>query len=372
MDYRDYLKSVYFDVKHAGSFTSPEKLYQIVKNEGKYDISRNKIKQWLKEQDVYTLHKDLKRRFTRRQIITSGVDVQWGMDLANVSNTSKFNDDVTNLLMVIDVFSKYLFVQPLKSKRATDVLAAFDRILQDGRVPQIVYSDKGGEMNNRLFKSYLGKRNITYFTTQNENTKVSPVERVIRTFRNKMHKFFRFERSYRYLEHLQELTDSYNSTPHSSLPRHMSPADVSKENEALVWDFMYNKPRDKEVSTLNKQRQFKYNIGDLVRLAHNKYTFQKDYEEKWSSEIFKISERLIRQGIAVYRVTDFSNELITGTFYSQELQHVRKNADALWFVEKVIRKRKRKGVEEYLVKYEGWPDKFNSWVKKNDIENINR
>lgn len=372
MDYRDYLESLYFDPKSPASFTSPEKLYQIIKTQGKYTISRRKIKQWLKGQDVYTLHKDVKRTFARRQIITSGIDVQFAVDLADVSNISKFNDGVNNLLMVIDVFSKYLFIQPLKSKRAKDVLEAFDLVLQEGRVPQIVYTDKGGEFNNRLFKTYLQKRSIKYFTTQNENIKVSPVERVIRTFRNKMHKLFQSTRSYKYLEYLQDLTKSYNATPHRSLPRHMSPSEVNKENEAIVWDYMYNNPDKIRFQPSSDKHKFKYNIGDLVRLVYNKYTFQRDYQQKWTSEIFKISERLMRQGVPVYRVTDYSNDVIIGTFYEQELQNVHKDEDALWIVEKIIRKRKRRGREEYLVKYEGWPAAYNSWVEKDDIQNISR
>lgn len=107
MDYRDYLHSIYFDAKNPGSFTSPEKLYQIVRKQGKYKISRAKIKNWLREQDVYTLHKDVKRKFSRRKIITSGVDVQWGADLASVENVAQHNEGVKYLLMVIDIFSKF-------------------------------------------------------------------------------------------------------------------------------------------------------------------------------------------------------------------------------------------------------------------------
>lgn len=363
MDYKEYLKSVYYDVESPGSFTSPEKLYQVIKSRGQFKISRNKIKQWLREQDVYTLHKDLKRKFIRRKIITSGVDVQWGADLASVSNTAKFNDGTNYLLVVVDFFSKYLFVEPLKTKRAQDVLRGFDKIFRHGRKPHIIETDKGGEFYNKLLKSKLQKLDVNYFTAQNENIKVSPVERVIRTFRNKMHKFFQRNRTYRFLEHLQDLVDSYNATPHRSLPQQMSPSQVTKQNEALVWDYMYNKQPNQPIKP-----EFAFKLGDLVRIAYNKYAFQRDYQQKWTSEIFKISERSIKQGIPVYKLIDFSNEAIVGTFYKQELQKVDKNQDALWIIEKVIRK--RKGGKEYLVKYLGWPSKYNSWIKKSDIQAI--
>lgn len=371
MDYRAYLKSIYFDVNCPASFTGPGKLYQFVKSQGKYNISRNKIKHWLQEQDVYTLHKDIKRKFSRRRIITSGVDIQWGADLASVSNTAKYNVSVNYLLVVTDIFSKYLFVEPLKTKRAKDVADAFDRILRHGRSPQILQTDKGGEFNNRLFKSELRKKGIGYFTSQNEDVKVSPVERIIRTIRNKMHKMFQSNRSYRYLEHLQALVDSYNQTPHRSLPDNMSPAEVTKENEAVIWDYMYNKHRPDFFRPSKSNSRFKFNVGEMVRLAYVKYPFQRDYQQKWTSEIFKISNRSIKQGVPVYNLTDLANDKVSGTFYQEELQLIKKDENALWIIEKVILKRKRNGDYEYLVKYEGWPDKFNSWVKKDDIETIN-
>lgn len=304
------------------------------------------------------------------------MNIQWGADLASVSNIAKYNDGVNYLLLVIDVFSKYLFVKPLKSKRAKEIVEAFDSILQEGgeaHYLHILYFDKGSEFNNRLFKSYLQKRDIKCFTTQNENIKVSPVERVIRTFRNKMHKLFQSKRSYRYLEQLDDITKSYNTTPHNSLPDHMSPADVNEENEAKVWDYMYNtynKSSNRTYQQYKSQSRFKYKVGDLVRLAYNKYTFQRDYQQKWTSEIFKITERSLDQGLPIYKVADFLDENIAGSFYEQEIQRVNKSQNALWIVEKILKRRKRSGIEEYLVKYEGWPDKFNSWVRKDDIYDI--
>jgi hypothetical protein len=53
------------------------------------------------------------------------------------------------------------------------------------------------------------------------------------------------------------------------------------------------------------------------------------------------------------------NEHIKGNFYESELQKVDKDEDTLWYIEKEIRKRKREGQIQWLVKFEGWPDKYN-------------
>lgn len=82
----EYLEKIYLNPGNSAAFSGPEKLYQIVKREGKFKVSRNKIKAWLNDRDEYSVQKDIKRKFRRRRIITSGVDVEWGLDLASVEN----------------------------------------------------------------------------------------------------------------------------------------------------------------------------------------------------------------------------------------------------------------------------------------------
>ncbi len=75
----------------------------------------------------------------------------------------------------------------------------------------------------------------------------------------------------------------------------------------------------------------------MVRLSYKRYTFQRDYQRKWTSEIFKISDRFVRQNTPIYKVKDFLDDVLDGTFYEQELQKVVKADDALWIIEKRIR-----------------------------------
>lgn len=203
-----YLENLYFDPSRAGSLSGPDKLYRAIKDEGKFKIGRRKIRQFLNELEEYSVQRDLKRKRKRRRIVVSGVDSQWAVDLADVQNLIKFNDGNKYLLVVVDVFSKFLFVQTLMDKKASTVLKAFQKILDSGgRLPDVVFSDKGGELNNALFKRELAKRNIKYFTTQNEDIKTSVAERVIRTLKTKLYRLFQKQGSYRYVEHLQNVVD---------------------------------------------------------------------------------------------------------------------------------------------------------------------
>lgn len=69
---------------------------------------------------------------------------------------------------------------------------------------------------------------------------------------------------------------------------------------------------------------------------------------------------------------DFNQETIEGDFYENDLQKVDKNEESLWMKEKIIQKRKRKGVTGLLVKFESWPEKFNQGIKVSDIVDLSQ
>ena len=75
-------------------------------------------------QDVYTLHKSVRKRFPRNPYTVTNIDDVWEMDLADLSSLSKYNDKNKYLLNVIDVFSRYAWSVPLKDKTANSVTSA--------------------------------------------------------------------------------------------------------------------------------------------------------------------------------------------------------------------------------------------------------
>jgi len=101
-----------------------------------------------------------------------------------------------------------------------------------------------------------------------------------------------------------------------------------------------------------------------------KRAFQRDYQQKWMEELFVVDRRYLRGNVPVYKLKDFTDESVTGTFYEREMQKVNKDADAMCRIKKFIRKRKRGGKNEVLVKWMGWPSKFNSWVSESQLQNV--
>ena len=102
---------------------------------------------------------------------------------------SKFNKRVRFLLCVIDIFSKYTWVVPLKDKKGVSIVNESQSILkQSNRKPNKIWVDKGSESYNTSFKKWLQDNDIIMYSTHNEGKSVV-AKRFIRTIKNKIYKY---------------------------------------------------------------------------------------------------------------------------------------------------------------------------------------
>ena len=101
-------------------------------------------------------------------------------------------------------------------------------------------------------------------------------------------------------------------------------------------------------------------MGDYVRINKTKHTFEKGYLPNWTQELFQISAVVKTQSPITYKIEDLDGELVSGTFYSQELQLVEK--EQIFEIESIIDRRKRKIgkklVKEIKVHWKGYSSKF--------------
>ena len=157
--WENYLKDIYYDPKHPASFAGPQKLYKVVKDEGKFNIGMYKIRKFLHNQESYGLHKPARRRFQRNHVVSAGKDDLWMADLIDMVKYKDWNKGYKYILLVIDTLTKFVWLRVLKSKTGQNVRDAFLDIFKSyGRVPNRLITDKGKQ--NTYF--YLMKaKNIT-------------------------------------------------------------------------------------------------------------------------------------------------------------------------------------------------------------------
>ena len=348
------MENIYYNAPGPGSFGSFDGLRR---QRSISDVSDNDIRRFLSEQPTYTLHRNVQRKFRRRRVFSKGINDLFQIDLVDLSSLAPYNDNYRYLLTCIDVFSKVAQVIPVKTKNASAVRDAFSMMLLD-RQPNFLQTDKGTEFLNAIFQRLLADNNIRHYTSENTEIKCAVVERFNRTLMTKLFRYFTYKNTRRYLDVLPDIVKSYNSTYHRSIK--MAPNRVNLENEDIVRSRLYP-PKPKKV-------KYKFKLNDVVRLSNYKQAFSKGYTQKWTIELFKIAERHPTDP-PTYSVEDYAGERIKGKFYSLELQKVRDTG--LHRVEKILKTRNIVGgKKEHFVQWEGWPEKFNSWIKAEDVEHL--
>ena len=373
----DYLSSVYRDPSHGASFSGPDKLYRAVKHRG---ISKGQVLKWLHSQDAYTLHRFVRRKFSRRRVIVGSIDYQWDADLVDMVSFESNNDGYKYILVVIDILSRYLWTRPLKNKQGIEVTRAFREILDGLRKPKHVRTDKGQEFKSKILQKYFKENGVDHFVTQNE-VKANYAERVIKTLKSRIMRYFTLKQTHKWIDVLADFTESYNRTFHRSIKR--TPESVNKDNEVEVWMTQYRRqPQsgkiDLKTIKMEKKRKrrtksiFKFKVGNYVRISNLRGLFDREYDERWTGEVFKIAERFSNQAFPLYKLEDIEGKAIVGTFYQMELQKVDFDPDATFKIEKVLKIRKRKShPEESLVRWLHWPKKYDSWIESSQVSDVN-
>ena len=304
-----------------------------------------------KKQLTRELLKPKRKRFSRRRVIASNVDWIWTMDLLDIHQLARQNRNFRYILVVLDIFSRFAWARPLKDKTGSSVASALqDIITSAGRQPKKIWSDRGTEFYNATVNRLLNRDGIELYSTHNE-PKASIAERFIRTLRSKIESNFILSQTTVWYDILPELMREYNNSYHRSIG--MTPNDATKpENFSKVFKRLYPKKNQREETSI-------LHIGDRVRISIHKRLFEKGATANWSEEIFEITD-IVDIIPKVYRIKDLADEDVEGTFYREQLQKTSQN---IYRIDRIVRKRRN----EVLVKWSGYPDKFNSWIPATDV-----
>ena len=327
-----------------------------------------------KKQLAKELLKPKRNRFPRRHVYSKAVDQIWTADLVDMQRYASVNKGYKYILVVLDVFSRYAFARPLKTKSGVNTAKALENIFQSsGRTPQKLWTDCGTEFYNANVRYLLNgpqfynnsvehvlqEHNIQLYSTNNE-PKAMIAERFIRTLRGKIEASFIITQSTVWYNVLPQLISEYNTTYHHSIK--MTPEDACKpENFHRVYRLQYQR-------VIKSAHRRKFNIGDRVRISRQKKLFDKGTSPNWSEEIFEICDSNPTRPVT-YKIKDLVGEVLQGSFYTEQLQ---KTYQEIYRVDKVLPRRTRGGIKEVYVRWSGYPDKFNQWIPAAEVQRSNR
>jgi hypothetical protein len=352
------LQSVYYDLSSPACYSGLQTVYKEAKKRLP-SIKLSDVESFLQKQDAFTLHQPVRKRFPRNKTLAIGIDSDWQADLCDVQDLARQNKGYRYILTVIDVLSKFAWAVPTKDKTPASTAVAFEKILKSSqRKPWRLYTDKGKEFTGKAFQDFLQKYDIKHIGSESPDVKASVAERYNRTLKQRLWRHFTKTQSYHYLNVLPDLVSAINHSYHRSIK--LRPVDVSGKNEKQVWKTLYGSD--------SKPIEFKFEVGDKVRVTKHRGPFKKGYLPNFTEEIFTVSERLARYP-PVYRIKDYLSESVIGIYYEHELIKVAK-PEEIYKIESILKKRKHKGQTEYFVKWLGYPDKFNQWIKQSDLKSI--
>jgi hypothetical protein len=351
----ELLSRIYFDVGHPSGFASVDKL------KSASGLPKRVVEAFLKRQDAYTLHKPVIRKFKRNRYIVHNMSVAYEADLMDVQKYRDENDQVSFILILIDLFSKKVWVEPLKSKQTAAVAKALQKIFKRAPKPLRLRTDKGLEFKGSSVQKLLQTKRISFSMTENSEIKCACVERFIRTLRGKLEKYFTHFGVRRYIHVLQELVSGYNKSVHSGTG--FAPDAVNIDTAPRVWTNLYSGAGRYEALDLFPKRIPKIPENSDVRLSKSKKLFEKGSTHNWSTEIFKVKKGVKREP-AVYRLEDHLQEEILGTAYDKELQKITVDGSTVFKIREILQTKGKGRNRKVLVAYEGWPDKFNSWLSE--------
>ena len=252
-------------------------------------------------------------------------------------------------MCVIDIFSKYAWVVPLKDKKGITITNAFQKILkQSNKKPNKIWVDRGSKFYYSCVKKWLKDNNIEMIRYITKKV----AERFIRTLKTKICKYMTSISTNVYIDKLNDIVNEYNNTYHRTIK--MKPVDVE--------DNTYIDSADLHSMELHPINDLKFKVGDHVRISKYKNIFAKVYSPNWSEEGFVIKK--VKNTVPwTYVINDLSGDEISGTFYEKEQQKTNQQE---FKIEKVIKRK----LDKLYVKWKGYDSSFNRWIDKKRLNQI--
>ena len=277
-----------------------------------------KIEAFLRSNEIHSKFRQIrKRKFPRRKIITRFPFELFQADLIEYPKYKYQNNRFVYCLIIIDCFTKFVWVKPMKTKTAEETAKAFDSIFKDfDEHPVNLMTDSGLEFFNSKVRQVMSSYNIIHYKPRTKTQwKASVAERVIQTIKRRLEKYFYHTKTKKWIDVIDQIAENYNNTPHSA--HGLKPIDVTEENRQEVYDKMY--------PNRNKSVICKFNIGDRVRKIREKTLFEKGYTQNWSDEIYKIADIRQSNGICWYILKTLGEEKVYGIWYYHQLNLVLRN-----------------------------------------------
>lgn len=214
-----------------------------------------------------------------KKIKTFAKCVTWQVDLLDFQNFSRMNKGYKYIFIGMDIFAKYGFAYPLKSKQPIETVAAIkDMIKKLDCVPMIIQHDEGTEYKGQFGKFLEDEKIVQIWVKSGDHNKIGLINRFSQTLKNTIYKYMHNKDTSNWSQYLDEIINIYNNTPKSTMCD-LTPKEMWDSHDKTVLCY-----KNLEMNAIDRN----ISVGDSVRLLLKKKSFNKGYERKWSLDTFTV------------------------------------------------------------------------------------
>ena len=340
------------------------------------DIANHSLDNVLSKSDVYTEFKEFKKPKFTPPIRTYKANYLWEADLMFFTHPdfARANDGKLYILAIIDTFTKWVYMTLLKDKTAKTVTRVVGNLFRDDEIetPNYLRVDAGGEFINKEFINMCKSFDVKLYIAM-EPIKCAYIERFNRTFKRILVQLMEHYNSIRWVDYVEQALEIYNTRVHTSIG--MSPeAAVEKKNQKIILRKYLKRYANYDKKRVEKNRRKpKFKKGQMVKIFKKKGIFARGFHQNVTKEYFKIYyvDRSFCKDR--YYLKDMQGDKIIGSFYEEYLVPYIPDADKVYRLDPSFKGYTRKnirGVPHILVKWLGWPNKFNQYVPYEDVSHL--
>jgi len=181
-------------------------------------FKRERINEYVRRCEICRRHRPMTRVSSITPIVAEHPWERIQIDCVDMRNYSDHNDGYGWILNIIDIYSKYLYSFPMKSKTAVEVKEAVEQVILLEGAPRIVQTDNGKEFANQLLTAYLNSEHVSFVRGRPRHPQnQGQVERLNQTIVKKLAKHFEGQPVKRWIGIHRKIVATYNRTWHRSI-----------------------------------------------------------------------------------------------------------------------------------------------------------
>ena len=225
-------------------------------------------------------HKQTKFKYSGQNSYVANRSLQQiEIDLIDMTNKASENDGYRYAVSGVDIFSKYGWAMPIKTKQPNDVLNGLKDVLNNIGIPETLYSDSEGSFNSKEFIRFINSKNIKHIFT---NSHAHFIEAFNKTIKQQI--YTRLEAKNEDIDkwalELFHVIRKYNKTVHRTIEMTPEQARLDKNRLNVFMNIALKAKRNRKYPPLK--------LGSVVRVLLKPSTFKKSWHDRWSKETFKV------------------------------------------------------------------------------------